>query len=122
MVTTSFWASFPNKEFWSNPPYADVDYADLHAYISTGWGLTSSFLSRACWRPARRMCIPEGFGEDSGDAGVEHVDGAARAGDRRARGMGDQVLDEGGRPDRHLPVRRRRSMLRIRWQLDGGPY
>ena len=44
MVTTSFWSSFPNEEFWSNPLYADIDYVDLHAYISTGWGLTASFL------------------------------------------------------------------------------
>lgn len=44
MVTTSFWHSFPNKEFWSNPVYPDVDYADLHAYISTGWGLTAAFI------------------------------------------------------------------------------
>jgi uncharacterized repeat protein (TIGR01451 family) len=38
MVTTSFWHSFPMDEFWANPVYPDVDYADLHAYVSTGWG------------------------------------------------------------------------------------
>jgi uncharacterized repeat protein (TIGR01451 family) len=38
MVTTSFWASFPMDEFWANPAYPDLDYADLHAYVSTGWG------------------------------------------------------------------------------------
>jgi uncharacterized repeat protein (TIGR01451 family) len=38
LVTTSFWHSFPMYEFWGNPAYPDVDYADLHAYISTGWG------------------------------------------------------------------------------------
>lgn len=38
MVTTSNWSSFPVKEFWGNPAYPDLDYADLHAYISTGWG------------------------------------------------------------------------------------
>jgi len=38
MVTTSNWHSFPVKEFWGNPAYPDLDYADLHAYISTGWG------------------------------------------------------------------------------------
>ena len=38
MVTTSFWHSFPNLEFWSNPDYPDIDYADMHAYISTGGG------------------------------------------------------------------------------------
>jgi hypothetical protein len=44
MVTTSMWAAFPNQEFWSSPSAPDVDYADLHAYISTGWGTTASFL------------------------------------------------------------------------------
>ncbi|MBX6771837.1 MAG: hypothetical protein IRY83_08945 [Chloroflexi bacterium] len=38
MVTTSTWAGFPVKEFWANPSYPDLDYADLHAYISTGLG------------------------------------------------------------------------------------
>jgi hypothetical protein len=35
LVTTSFWHSFPVKEFWANPQYSHVDYADLHAYVST---------------------------------------------------------------------------------------
>jgi hypothetical protein len=38
LVTTSFWHSFPMGEFWANPTYPDPDYADLHAYVSTGWG------------------------------------------------------------------------------------
>ncbi len=36
MVTTSMWTSFPASEFWGNAGYPNVDYADLHAYISTG--------------------------------------------------------------------------------------
>jgi uncharacterized repeat protein (TIGR01451 family) len=39
MTTTSLWHSFPASEFWGNPAYSAVDYADLHAYVSTGWGL-----------------------------------------------------------------------------------
>lgn len=38
MVTTSNWANFPVAEFWANPAHSTVDYADLHAYVSTGWG------------------------------------------------------------------------------------
>jgi len=38
MVTTSTWHSFPVRDFWGNAAYPDLDYADLHAYISTGWG------------------------------------------------------------------------------------
>lgn len=47
MVTTSFWHSFPNIEFWSNPLYKDIDYVDLHAYVSTGWpDGRASFISK----------------------------------------------------------------------------
>ena len=35
LVTTSFWHSFPGTELWENPAYPNVDYADVHAYIST---------------------------------------------------------------------------------------
>lgn len=31
LVTTSFWSRFPNQ-FWSNPAYAYIDYADIHHY------------------------------------------------------------------------------------------
>lgn len=47
MVTTSFWAAFPNKEFWSNPRMQAVDYADVHAYIITGWGANAAFIPQA---------------------------------------------------------------------------
>jgi hypothetical protein len=38
MVTTSAWAAFPVMEFWGNPQYSNIDYADVHAYVSTGFG------------------------------------------------------------------------------------
>jgi len=37
LVTTSFWHSYPLKSFWVNPNHPNIDYADLHAYVSTGW-------------------------------------------------------------------------------------
>jgi len=37
MATTSFWTSFPASNFWGNSSYESVHYADVHAYISTGW-------------------------------------------------------------------------------------
>ena len=37
LVTTSFWHSFPAKEFWASPQYPHVDYADIHAYVSTSF-------------------------------------------------------------------------------------
>jgi hypothetical protein len=38
MVTTSAWAAFPVDTFWGNPQYPNADYADVHAYVSTGFG------------------------------------------------------------------------------------
>jgi hypothetical protein len=35
LVTTSFWHSFPAAAFWANSSYPNIDYADLHAYVST---------------------------------------------------------------------------------------
>ncbi|MFZ0427229.1 MAG: hypothetical protein WAO20_03860 [Acidobacteriota bacterium] len=37
LVTTSFWHSFPASEVWSNAKYPNLDYADLHAYVSTSF-------------------------------------------------------------------------------------
>lgn len=36
LVTTSNWHSFPIVEFWGNPAYSEVDYADVHAYTCCG--------------------------------------------------------------------------------------
>jgi hypothetical protein len=35
LVTTSFWHSLPATAFWRNANYPNIDYVDLHAYIST---------------------------------------------------------------------------------------
>jgi hypothetical protein len=35
LVTTSFWHSLPANAFWKNATYPNLDYADLHAYVST---------------------------------------------------------------------------------------
>ena len=45
LATTSFWSMFPASKFWGNPDYGSVHYADVHAYISTGWIKDSSFMS-----------------------------------------------------------------------------
>lgn len=36
LVTTSNWHSFPQIEFWANPQYSGVDYADIHEYACCG--------------------------------------------------------------------------------------
>jgi Domain of unknown function (DUF5060) len=37
LVTTSFWHSFPAAAFWASKMYPNVDYADVHAYVSTSF-------------------------------------------------------------------------------------
>ncbi len=37
LVTTSFWHSLPAQQVWENPRYPNIDYVDVHAYVSTGW-------------------------------------------------------------------------------------
>jgi len=34
MVSTSFWHSFPKEQFWASSSYANVDFADVHEYVS----------------------------------------------------------------------------------------
>jgi hypothetical protein len=37
LVSTSLWSGFPAQAFWANPAYPNLDFADVHAYVSTGW-------------------------------------------------------------------------------------
>jgi hypothetical protein len=37
LVTTSLWHSFPAQQFWMNGKYPNLDYADVHAYVSTSF-------------------------------------------------------------------------------------
>jgi hypothetical protein len=53
LVTTSFWHSFPATQFWMNSSYPNVDFADLHAYISTSdIGLPQTELTQMQWDSA----------------------------------------------------------------------
>lgn len=33
LVTTSTWHSYPRDQFWNNPDYPNIDYADIHQYL-----------------------------------------------------------------------------------------
>jgi len=33
LVSTSMWHSFPKDDFWANPEYPNIDFADVHQYI-----------------------------------------------------------------------------------------
>ncbi len=53
LVTTSFWHSFPAEQFWMNANYPNVDYADVHAYISTSQvGVPADELDQMQWDAA----------------------------------------------------------------------
>ena len=53
LVTTSFWHSFPAVQFWMSPDYPNVDYADVHAYISTSQvGIPPVELEKMQWDAA----------------------------------------------------------------------
>jgi hypothetical protein len=53
LVTTSFWTSFPAGQFWKNAAYPNVDYADLHAYVSTSdIGITPNERAKMQWDSA----------------------------------------------------------------------
>lgn len=53
LVSTSNWHSFPSYEFWANPEYPDVPYADWHRHVgpwSQGWEWTSRYQDHG-WKP-----------------------------------------------------------------------
>jgi hypothetical protein len=123
LVTTSFWAAFPNKEFWSNPAYGDVDYADVHAYISTGWGLTSSFVSGSLLETragyvhtggtSAKIVVTQGLSTSMVPRGLV------------IEGPGEWVIRywmKGEGVSASCGYGSSGGMERIRWELDGGPY
>jgi len=123
LVTTSFWAAFPNKEFWSNPLYPDIDYVDLHAYISTGWGLDASFLPQS-------MIETQPAYVHSGTASAKISGASALSTTFVPRGLvikgaGEWVINYWEKAEgltASCPYSGTGSMLRVRWMLDGGTY
>ncbi len=121
MVTTSFWHSFPNVELWSNPEYADMDYADLHAYISTGWGQYASFLDAAHTETRPQYVY-------SGNASA-HIAGAERAEltvtprGLVIRGPGEWIVRYWMKAEQfatQCSYGTSGGMQRVRWMVDGG--
>gem|GEM_PF-1002487 len=123
MVTTSFWAAFPNKEFWSNPQYSALDYTDLHAYISTGWGINASFIP-ATMLETRSEYVHSG----NGSAILNGATASSTAIVPRGlvlQGTGEWVIKywmKASNLSATCPYAGSGSMMRLRWNLDGGPY
>jgi hypothetical protein len=123
MVTTSMWASFPNVEFWSNPAYADIDYADLHAYIPYSWGTNASFL-RDAWVETR----PEYVHSGDASAHIRGTDNSSSAITPRGlvvRGPGEWTVRYWMKANgftAQCPYSSSGGMQRVRWMVDGGIY
>ncbi len=100
LVTTSFWHSFPVREFWGNPQYPDVDYADFHAYVDTTWltpeALGDTTLTAGCGADAD--CFRAALTGDSALFHLTHDRAVAQAGLRMpvVRGEGALTLPGGG--------------------------
>jgi len=123
MVTTSFWHSFPNIEFWSNPNYSAIDYADLHAYVSTGWGTTASFLSSA--RIETRPAFVFSGEASAHFAGADNGDEAIGPRGMVIQGAGEWIIRYWMKADgftANCPYDTSGGMQRIRWVVDGGPF
>jgi hypothetical protein len=122
MVTTSLWHSFPNRELWSNPHYSAIDYADLHAYISTGWGADASFL-----RPELIETRPEYTRDGKGSAHLtpafnERISITPRG---VVRGPGEWILRYWMKANAFTTdcgYGSTGGMQRVRWLVDGGDY
>lgn len=41
MVTTSNWHSYPTGEFWGQPAYQELDYTDVHRYVTVSGNTTN---------------------------------------------------------------------------------
>jgi hypothetical protein len=123
MVTTSFWAAFPNIEFWSNPQYSDIDYANIHAYISTGWGVRANLL-----KDGRIETNPAHIRTGTGSARLAGTDNDSQSITPRGvviQGAGEWILRYFMKAESFTANCEHGSsggMQRVTWRLDGGTY
>ena len=119
MVTTSFWPSFPNMEFWSNPSYSDVDYADLHAY---SLGLAGKRqLSGRLPRPNTLTMASNSAQIDGANHGQQSITPRGLV----IHGPGEWTVRYWMKADNFsaaCPYNTTGGMQRVRWMVDGGTY
>lgn len=123
MVTTSFWHSLPNKEFWSNPAYSALSYADLHAYITTGWGKDASFVPDANLE-TRPQHVYSGTASFHIAAAQPLQTGITPLG-VTLNEPGEWVIRYRMQAEQfaaHCSYGEGGSSQRVLWQLDGGPF
>ena len=130
LVTTSNWHSFPVVEFWGNPAYSHVDYADVHAYACCGTKYDSwpQEIAPPLSLEDRADYVFGGTGYSVRVPGAQHFQNAG--GTWRAlaiRGVGEWQVRYVMKT-RNLagacPYGAPSSLAgpRLRWSLDGGPY
>lgn len=121
MVSTSFWAGFPNSEFWSNPEMSYIDYADIHAYISTGWGLYAMKLN-----DSNRETNPSYVYAGTGSARINGSDNSSQEITPRGlviQGQGEWVVRYWMKSEgftANCSDGSSGGMQRVRWSIDGG--
>ena len=123
MVTTSFWHSFPNAEFWSNLSYPNIDYADLHAYISTGWGRYANFISEA--RTETNLANVHSGDASAHFAGEDDGSELIVPSGLVIHGVGEWEIRYWMKAQNftvECPYSGTGGMQRVRWLLDGGTY
>jgi len=131
MVTTSNWHSFPVDDFWGHPDYSAVDYADLHAYISTGWG------EYPIWgnKPSSPLVFEDDPAHVRGGSGYSlRIDGAEQTNDAGVtpsqlviEGAGEWIIRYEMKAERFTGscsygIPDSLAGPRLMWRLDGGPY
>ncbi len=83
MVSTSTWHSFPRRDFWANPAYPDVDFADVHLYVprDAAYGLRVD-----------GNTVPVGDGTSYADTAAASRDLSMLVGARQSLGAGKPVI------------------------------
>jgi hypothetical protein len=123
MATTSFWAAFPNIEFWSNLEYSEIDYADLHAYISTGWGDKALFVEdkHVETNPMHSFSPPASARVDATEDFRDSITPRGVV----IRGAGEWIVRYQMKAENfnvECPYNTSGGMQHIRWLVDGGRY
>ncbi len=123
MVTTSFWHSFPNREFWSNERYPEIDYADIHLYAGPSAVTTAAYIS-AGRLESRAAYIRSGNGSVR-IAGSDNGNEAIVPRGLVIRGPGEWIVRYWMKAEAfaaNCQFGSSGGMQRVRWLLDGGTY
>lgn len=83
LVSTSTWHSFPEEQLWDNPSYPNIDYADIHKYVSE---------NEDYWTYNGTTYLPDFSAEDFFDAARVTVGISSLIGAKESYGAGKPVI------------------------------